>query len=176
MTAAPPTHTDLKSTLEEMRASVAAEGARKGFTGAILEAFLGILSVLLAMLEDFRAGEFARPAPAAVEAGDGAVAYPSPRPSPSGPIALGAMGARIRGERGKGARSLPWRGGFDTADADWAAEDTPVLIADQQANGMAGAKGAAARDAGREGEDLRREAYPPALLSAFLRALRGLQC
>ncbi len=72
MSAAPPTHTDLKSTLEELRASVAAKGTRKGLTGAIQEAFLGILSVLLAMLEDFRAGRFVPMAPVAVEAGDGA--------------------------------------------------------------------------------------------------------
>ena len=110
MTAAPPTHTDLKSTLEEMRASVAAEGTRKGIKGAIQEAFLGILSVLLAMLEDFRAGRLARIAPVAELAGDGAVADPPPRPSPS------------RGE-GEEARNLRWRGGFDPADADWTEED-----------------------------------------------------
>ena len=65
MTATPPAQTDLKGTLEEMRASVAARGARKGLAaraglkGAIEEAFLGLLSVLLAVLEDFRAGRLA---------------------------------------------------------------------------------------------------------------------
>jgi hypothetical protein len=53
MTPAPP---DLKRTLEEMRASAALRGARKGFGGAIEAAILGLLGVLLAMLEDFRAG------------------------------------------------------------------------------------------------------------------------
>ena len=73
MTAAPATPTDLKSTLEELRASVAAEGTRKGLKGRIQEAILGLLSVLLAMLEDFRAGRLARIAPVAELAGDGAV-------------------------------------------------------------------------------------------------------
>ena len=85
MTAAPPTQTDLKSTLEELRASVAAEGTR-GLKGAMQQAFLGLLSVLLAILEDFRAGRLARIAPVAEpgDGADGAVADPSPRPSPAG--------------------------------------------------------------------------------------------
>ena len=73
MTAAAPAPTDLKSTLEDMRASVAARGARGGIGGAIQEAFLSLLSVLLAMLEDFRAGRLAPVAPAAEVAAGGSI-------------------------------------------------------------------------------------------------------
>jgi hypothetical protein len=89
MTAAVPPPTDLKSALEAMRASVAAQGARKGLAarvglaGAIQEAVLGLLSLLLAMLEDFRAGRLAPIAPVAEAAGaecavDGAPAVALP--------------------------------------------------------------------------------------------------
>ena len=104
MTAAPPTHTDLKSTLEGLRASVAAQGARRGLTGAIQEALLGLFSVLLAILEDFRAGRLAPIAPVAELAGegaDGAVAEPS------------AGLQRGFGVENGHARAASWRAGED---------------------------------------------------------------
>ena len=52
--AAAPDH--LKDTLEEMRASAAARGSRKGLARAIEKAMLRLLELLLALLADFRAG------------------------------------------------------------------------------------------------------------------------
>ena len=69
---AAPTPTDLKSALVELRASVAVEGTHKGLAGAIQEAILNILGMLLAMLEDFRAGRFVPIAPVAEAPANGA--------------------------------------------------------------------------------------------------------
>jgi len=98
--AAPPT--DLKTALVELRASVAARRTgkgraaraglaarmgiptRAGLAAAIEEAILNILGMLLAMLEDFRAGRFV-PVAAVVEAAAAgrAVVPPPPRPCPA---------------------------------------------------------------------------------------------
>jgi hypothetical protein len=70
--------TDLKDTLEAMRASVAARGARKGLAGAIEKAMLGLLELFLALLADFRAGRLVPTAPASESGEDAVVSYPSP--------------------------------------------------------------------------------------------------
>jgi len=136
MTAAVATPTDLKSTLEAMRASVAAEGTDRGLAGTIQGAILRILSLLLAIVEDFRAGRLAGVAKVADPAGDGT--------------------------DGTGPKRTPREGGVRRAVADGkagAASPRADREADQWANGAADAAGAAAGDAGPEAEDMRAEAY-----------------
>jgi len=55
--------------MEEMRASMVAEGNNKGLNGLLQEVMLRFLTVLMALLEDFRAGRLAPVTPMAGEAG-----------------------------------------------------------------------------------------------------------
>jgi hypothetical protein len=83
-TAVPPP-ADLKNTLEEMRASVAARATRKGLTGLVEKAFLGLLSGLMGLLADFRAGKLAPLVPVAEDAvGGGEAACSEREPGSSG--------------------------------------------------------------------------------------------
>src|SRR5215472_4469112 len=92
--AAPPPPTDLKNTLEEMRASVAARGARRGLRGAIQEAILGFLEVLLALLADFRAGRLT-------------------------PVAADGTGEEASGTDGAAVYRLPSRIGPHFCEQEW---------------------------------------------------------
>lgn len=72
ITAAPAT-TDLGSTLEEVRASVAAEAERNGLPGLLAAAIVRLLEMLVTLLADFRAGRLV-----AAMANEAAVALASP--------------------------------------------------------------------------------------------------
>jgi hypothetical protein len=59
--AALPPPTDLKDTMEEMRAAMAREGKNRGAAGALQAVLLKFLDLLIRMLTDFRAGKLAPP-------------------------------------------------------------------------------------------------------------------
>jgi hypothetical protein len=100
MSFADPTPTDLKDTLEAMRAAVAGEGAHQGLAGAVQQAFLKLIEVLVAMLLDFRAGKLAPLVAAADDddaGGAGATgAAATPRPISGEPAGAG-LGSGSRG-------------------------------------------------------------------------------
>ena len=138
--AAPPPPTDLKNTLEEMRASVAARGAQKGLRGAIQEAILGFLECLLALLADFRAGRLAPVADAPETAGRG-TAHCQPRVFTAGDAerrgdAMPARRAASAGKMAEGARHSP---GFSTL-RDAAVHAWPTALSGLQIAGGAVAK------------------------------------
>ena len=126
--AAPPPPTDLKNTLEELRASVAARGARKGLRGAIQEAILGFLECLLALLADFRAGRLAPVSDAPETAGRG-TAHCQPRAFTAEDAekrgdAMPARRAAFAGKMAEGARHSP---GFSCVLSEgFTAEDAEI--------------------------------------------------
>jgi hypothetical protein len=154
--------TDLKKTLEEMRASVAATGAGKGLSGAIQEAILGFLEALVALLEAFRAGRLAAVAPgesAALDVSESSQTHESTRLtltlSAPGPHCAGAMGARARGGEGR----LRWFG-FWRSRAGGAAGLDAACAEGAPAGDAACAERRPFRGDGRGGQKVRRSASP----------------
>ena len=135
MTDPAPRPTDLKDTLEDMRAAMAVQGARKGLAGTIEGAILKLLEVLLTILVDFRAGRLAALAAEEARAGRGCEETPSesvptpfesaPTPSESAPTPAlprrageGACGG-VRGMIGaRGAQGRKAAGGPRTIAAE----------------------------------------------------------
>ena len=105
MSTAVPAATDLKSTLEEMRASVGAEAERNRLAGAVAAAFLRLLEMLVTLLADFRAGTLAAVIPSA-DAARFAAPDSDAEEAPAAVVA-DAGGAPVAGWRGLWAW---WRG------------------------------------------------------------------
>ena len=88
MIPAAPATTDLKSAMEDVRASVAAQEADSRLAALIRDAFVKILEVLMAMLADFRSGRLTAAADAgracAAEGEDAAYAARDVRGEPAG--------------------------------------------------------------------------------------------
>ena len=169
MTAAPPTQPDLKSALEEMRASMAARGPRKGVAGAIQEAILGFLSVLLAMLEDFRAGRLAPVAPVAEAAGEGGVSAVAPPPPRTFLVEGGGGGRGGANDREEAQEAEPNSRRFalyglcSDSDAQWIAGADQVEGRGPDRGAGSGCEAAHSADGGsvsRETEDVWAEACP----------------
>ena len=110
MTDAAPSPTDrFSSTLEGMRAAIAAEGTSNGLTGKLLAAILGLLDTLMALLADLRAGRLAAPGPgAACAASTACAASAEPRLSPARRTSPSPRCGEGRGEVNAPAPSLPF--------------------------------------------------------------------
>jgi hypothetical protein len=146
MSFADPAPADLKDTLEEMRASAAEAGTRKGLAGAVQQAFAKLLEVLLAMLLDFRAGLLAPLAPVAERAGDGAAADSSPRPT--GSIPWSSLCSPSKGEGGFHAGGAEAAAVMETGEAVGQAAHAPTSP-DPSAPGRHCARAMGARTEGR---------------------------
>jgi hypothetical protein len=160
--AAPPT--DLKDRLEEVRASVAVQETRKGVMGAIDDVILRLVTMLLAMLADFRAGRLAPLAAVAEAVGDGAETTPQPPASRAPPPGSSPGASLCSPSRGEGQEAcLAGSGGFAVAGADCGGDEAPVRAAwlggeaGQWANNAGGGEGAAAGETHGEAEDTRAE-------------------
>src|SRR5215831_14810552 len=96
--------TDLASALDGLRASVAAECARKGPAGALARAILRFLELLAAVVADFRAGRLA-----AVAASEEAGAAREPGRAVANGAENPAPGASAVGAREAAGRNGTWR-------------------------------------------------------------------
>jgi hypothetical protein len=86
MTAASPPPTDLKTALEQMRASLAA-AQETGLARMLQEAILGLLTRLVTLVADFRAGRLVAPAPVVEPAATDVDCAGAAARRPDGPVA-----------------------------------------------------------------------------------------